>query len=226
MKTSIDIFSLAVWFAAVVSAPHLRSMILYLPITYADLKIYLVNDLEDGRLGSTIHLYDHLSVSPANTTRCDTLAISPGDASVQCSPAPWAQALDFRAKTWVASSTTKLSSPIRITDSYYLFGFRASVPGYQMDGLSICLRVNKHYTFLVFSLARKLQQPPLKSCKGSGDPYSGSLCCRVAHAPSRLGLVPPSVCFLLPCDNRKLVTSTITEHRIRWLLVVKNTANR
>ena len=40
-------------------------MILYLPVTYADLKIYLVNDLEDGRLGFKIHLYDHLSVSPA-----------------------------------------------------------------------------------------------------------------------------------------------------------------
>ena len=74
MKTLVDIFSLygfpdryilSVWFAAVVSAPRLRSMIFYLPVTYADLEIYLVNDLEDGRSGFEIHLYDHLSVSLA-----------------------------------------------------------------------------------------------------------------------------------------------------------------
>ena len=64
MKTLIDIL-LCVWLAAVVSAPRLTSMILYLPITNTDLKLFLVNDLRDGRSGFRIHLYDHLSVSPA-----------------------------------------------------------------------------------------------------------------------------------------------------------------
>ena len=40
-------------------------MILYLPVTYATLKPYLVDDLEDGRTGFEFHLYDHLGVSPA-----------------------------------------------------------------------------------------------------------------------------------------------------------------
>ena len=52
-----------VWFAAIVSAPRLRSVILYLPVMYADLKIYL----EDGGSGFKIHLYDHLCGSPTMT---------------------------------------------------------------------------------------------------------------------------------------------------------------
>ena len=41
-------------------------MVPHFPVTYADLKIYLVHDLENGSSGFKTHLYDHLGVFTHN----------------------------------------------------------------------------------------------------------------------------------------------------------------
>ena len=42
MKTLTDIFSLGVVLLSIVSSPRLWSMVLHLPVTYSELKIFIV----------------------------------------------------------------------------------------------------------------------------------------------------------------------------------------